>query len=124
VAASFAAQLAPFGLSLATVDHFPTAEGVVYLRPDPSPALSRAHDLLHKLLGPQRRLVHTYYQPGAWHPHCTMAINVPPGLINAVVFECQSPDVVGDVRVTRVQVVQYRPATEISEAVLGPHTTL
>jgi 2'-5' RNA ligase len=122
--ASFAAQLAPFGVSLATVGQFPTSEGVVYLSPAPSLALARAHELLYDLLGPQRELVHTYYQPGAWHPHCTMAINVPAELINAVVSECRSPEVLSDVRVERVQVVRYRPATEISGAVFDQHETV
>jgi hypothetical protein len=53
-----------------------------------------------------------------------MAINVPAELINAVVSECRSPEVLSDVRVERVQVVRYRPATEISGAVFDQHETV
>jgi 2'-5' RNA ligase len=124
LAAALAAQLAPFDIHLATVDWFPTSEGVVYLRPEPSLALAGAHELLQDLLGPRLESVDMYYQRGAWHPHCTMAINVPAILIDTVVSACRSPEVLGDVRVTRVQVVRYRPATEIAGMSLGQHETV
>lgn|GEM_PF-1733634 len=119
-----ASRLEPFGLRLATVEQFSTTEGVVYLRPEPSAELARAHDLLQELLGQQRDLVHTYYRPGAWHPHCTVAINVPASFLDLVISECRSPQVLGDVQVVRLQVVRYRPATEIVGALLGQHATV
>lgn len=124
LAASFATHLTPFNVSLTTVGQFPTSEGVIYLRPEPSHVLARGHELLHELLGSQRELVHGYYRPGAWQPHCTMAINVPASSIGAVLSACRSPEVLGDVRVVRVRVVRYRPATEIAGALLGQHETV
>jgi hypothetical protein len=88
------------------------------LRPAPSAELSRAHALLHELLGPDRDLVHGYHRPGAWYPHCTMAINVAETFIDAVMSACRSADVLGEVHVARVQIIRYRPATEIAGALL------
>jgi 2'-5' RNA ligase len=118
LAGSFAAHLATFDISLATVGRFPTTEGVIYLRPEPSLELARAHAILHELLDQDRQLVDPYYQPGAWQPHCTMAIGVPESLMEVVLSACRSSEALGDVRVARIQVVRYRPATEILRVAL------
>jgi 2'-5' RNA ligase len=81
---SLAKVVAPFDLNLAVADRSPTSEGVVFLRPEPSRELTRAHAILHELLGPDRGLVHAYYRPPAWTPYCTMAINVAEPFIDAV----------------------------------------
>jgi hypothetical protein len=114
----FAAKLTAFDLNFATVGRFPTTEGVVFLRPEPSAELARAHSLAHELLGPDRDLVHAYYRPGAWYPHCTMASNVADPFIDAVMSAGRSAEVLGEVQVARVQIVRYRPAIEIVGALL------
>ena len=116
---SLAAKLAPFALTLSTASCFPTDEGVVFLQPEPSAELARAHTILHELLLDQdRHLVDHYYQPDTWHPHCTMATGVPEPLTEVVLSACRSPEMLGDVRIARIQVVRYRPATEILGASL------
>jgi 2'-5' RNA ligase len=119
---SLAEELAPFDLKLAAADRFPTSEGAVFLRPEPSRELTRAHAILHELLGADRGLVHAYYRPPAWSPHCTMAINVAEPCIDAVLSECSQA--LGEVRVARIQLVRYRPATEIAGALLGQRKTV
>jgi hypothetical protein len=111
-----ARELKCFGLTLGAVDCFPGGEGVVFLQPEASAELTRAHATLHELLRGERDLVHAYYRPGAWRPHCTMALNVPDALIDAVLSACRCPDALGDVQVARIQAVRYRPATEIEGA--------
>jgi 2'-5' RNA ligase len=111
--ASLAGEYGPFELDLATVDHFPTGEGVVFLQPAPSAALRRAHAVLHSRLGSDRDLVHEYYQLPVWHPHCTMAINVPEQSLQTVLAVCRA-EAVGRVQVVGLQLVRYRPATEIA----------
>jgi 2'-5' RNA ligase len=113
VAESLASELKYFPLNLATVDRFPTGEGVVFLRPEGSADLARAHTLVHNLLAEEADLVHAYYRPGAWHPHCTMASNVPETLVGSVMSACGAAEALGEVVVTRAQVVRYRPATEV-----------
>ena len=110
---SLAAKLTPFTLHLSTVDCFGTNEGVVFLQPEPSAELARAHKIVYELLDWDRDLVDAYYQADAWHPHCTMAAGVPKSLIEVVVVACRSPEALGDVQIVRIQLVRYRPATEI-----------
>jgi len=124
VVESLAGQLACFSLNLATADRFPGSEGTVFLRPNASAELTRAHAILQQVLAGDRELVHRYYQPGTWQPHCTMAINVPEPLIAAVLSACRSPEALGEVLVARIQAVRYRPATEIGGAWLEQRPTL
>ena len=121
---SLAGELACFGLTLGTVGRFPGSEGVVFLRPEVSAERARAHTILHELLAKERDLVHAYYRPGTWHPHCTMAINVPDALIDAVLTACRCPEALGEVGVARIQAVRYRPATEIGGAWLEQRQTV
>jgi 2'-5' RNA ligase len=112
--AALAADVAPFALSLDAVASFPGDEGVVYLRPAASSELAYAHVVLDRALGAERTLVHPYYRPGAWQPHCTAAVDVPAARMGLVLDACRAADVLGEVRVERVQVVRYRPATEVA----------
>lgn len=117
--ASLAAALEPFDLHFADAARFPGSEGVVFLRPSASTELMRAHSTLHQWLADERDLVHAYYRPETWHPHCTMAVNVPETSIEAVLTACSSAAALGTVRVARIQAVRYRPATEIQGVWLG-----
>jgi 2'-5' RNA ligase len=114
VAASLARELAPFPLALTMAGRFPGSEGVVYLKPAACAELDRAHATLDRLLAGARDLVHAYYRPGAWQPHCTMALGVPAASRDVVLAVCRAPGAVGAVRIEGVQVVRYRPATEIT----------
>lgn len=120
VVAALASELAPFELQLSTVDQFHTAEGAVFLRPSASRELSGAHTALQELLGSNRDLVDPYYRPSAWQPHCTLAVTVRESLISAVIAAALAGDAVGPVRVERLQMVRYYPATEIWSTKLEP----
>lgn len=113
----FAVEVAPFVVRLERVDRFPTGEGVV--EPAPSPDLARAHALLHRRLGADGEQVDPYYRPEVWQPHCTMAIHVPESKVDTVIAACRSSDAFGEVSVERMQVVRYRPATELARFELG-----
>jgi 2'-5' RNA ligase len=121
---ALAAKLSSFTLDLSTADFFETSEGVVFLQPEPSADLARAHAILYKLLDKDRHLIDPYYQPGAWHPHCTMATGVPKPLMEHVLSACRSPEALGEVQVVRIQLVRYRPATEISRVSLEESNTV
>src|SRR5687768_13461972 len=51
VVSQLARGVTPFELTFESVDSFPTAEGVVYLRAKPTPHLLEVHRELHRLLG-------------------------------------------------------------------------
>jgi 2'-5' RNA ligase len=48
---------------------------VLWAAPKVSPALLRLHEAAHRTLAPAA--CHPHYRPGAWVPHCTVALAVP-----------------------------------------------
>lgn len=48
---------------------------VLWAAPILSPELLRLHDAVHRAIDPAR--CHPHYRPGAWVPHCTVALAVP-----------------------------------------------
>lgn len=113
VGEALAKQLRTFRLDLATVDRFPGSEGVVFLRPAVSSELAHAHALAHELLAEERDLVDPYYRPNSWQAHCTMATNVPDAQMGTVLSACSCLEALGQVWVTRIQLVRYRLVIEV-----------
>jgi ribosomal protein S18 acetylase RimI-like enzyme/2'-5' RNA ligase len=111
-------SMQPFPLNLASVDVFASDEGVVFLKPEHSEALVRAHHECMLALGDDVALVHPYYLPENWVPHCTMAIGVPPTTLNEVADRCRGASLFGSVQVSRVSVVRYQPTAELFTAQL------
>ncbi len=121
VGKALATGVSPFDVNLCRVDRFPGDEGVVFLAPAPSPELTGAHERAQELLGEDRDRVDPYYRPGAWRPHCTMAINVPEPRVSAVISACSYSDALGVATISGVQVVRYRPAErEWTSALASP----
>ena len=56
---------------------FPTAQGVVYLSPDPTDALFDAHRQICERLEVTGSQVHEYYLPDNWVPHATIGFELP-----------------------------------------------
>ncbi len=99
----------PFPVQLDSVESFPTAEGVVYLAPDPNAELQAVHRRFHARLAAHGEPGHPYYRPGRWVPHCTVASEVPAQLIGAVMGSPALAEAFGKVRVEAIQAVAYRP---------------
>lgn len=106
---TLAARFETFKLQLESVGSFPTAEGVIYLSPDPSAELKTVHRYLHTRLAARGEPGHPYYRPGSWIPHCTVASEVPKALIGAVMASPALAEALGEVRVETIQAVAYRP---------------
>lgn len=55
---------------------------VLWLEPEPCPALARMHAAIHGAIDPARS--HARYRPDRWAPHCTLALHIrEPGLTGA-----------------------------------------
>ncbi len=63
--ATLASEVPPFELRLSAIATFPTAEGVIFLMPAPTPQLLAVHAALHQRLRHGGIPGHAYYQPGA-----------------------------------------------------------
>jgi 2'-5' RNA ligase len=80
-----AARHAPPPLSFASVGVFPTEERVLFLAPVVSPQLLALHHAYHSLTAELRPRCRSYYWPGKWVPHCTLAMFLPlPALLGAL----------------------------------------
>lgn len=111
-----AQKVPPFSLSFASVQSFPTSEGVVYLEPVFSEALVSCHQMFHTLAQQFPESRNPYYEPGRWVPHCTVATDVPGSLREKIIVLCrQSLDHL-EVEVGCVAATQYRPARELYSA--------
>jgi 2'-5' RNA ligase len=54
---------------------------ILYAAPLPSAPLQALHDAVHAEIEPA--LCHEHYRPGAWSPHCTLAMHVLPERVDA-----------------------------------------
>ncbi len=70
---SFAQTRSPLALTLASLGIFPGEQAVVFLAPIVSSSLLDLHRQVHQLLQDTGTLPSTYYLPGHWTPHCTLA---------------------------------------------------
>lgn len=86
--AAFAAAAPPLSLLLSHVGIFPGAERVVYLGAVVAPELLAVHTAAYPLWCRHTRQRWTYYDPGQWIPHCTMAFLLPPERLAAAVEIC------------------------------------
>lgn len=77
----FAAETRPFPVTFDAVSSFATGEGVVFLAPAASEALSRAHAALHRVLAELGIESLPYYTAAQWTPHCTVAQGVEPHMM-------------------------------------------
>jgi len=113
-----------FPLRFAGAGAFPTGEGVVFLEAQLSSSLRDAHGTLMELLGSDAPLVHPYYRPAAWKPHCTVATGVPEDSLGDVTAECFSRGYPAEVIVRRVSAVHYHPLEERVSIALGTQGAL
>ncbi len=65
----------PPRVRFAGIRHFDGEPLVLWAAPDPHPALDDAHGLVHAMIDPSSCRPH--YRPGAWVPHCTLAMRIP-----------------------------------------------
>jgi 2'-5' RNA ligase len=76
--ALFAKEITPFDLSLSSVGVFNSAEGVVFLAPTVTRSLLDLHQRFHVFLDQHSAKKWPLYLPGAWVPHCTLALRLTP----------------------------------------------
>jgi 2'-5' RNA ligase len=82
---SFAQTRSPLTLSIASLGIFPGEQAVVFLAPIISSSLLDLHRQVHQLLQNTGTLPSTYYLPGHWTPHCTLATRVPPQFLSQAI---------------------------------------
>ena len=105
---------APVAVSFLSWGAFPTEEGVYFLAPVVTPELLALHREL-VALGPEPA---AYYRPGAWVPHCTIAIGMLPERLPALAAACRGALPLSG-RVEAVALVEYAPRRELAVVSFG-----
>lgn len=85
VVTAFAAECQPVEVTFPALGVFPGAEGVVFLAPVASPALTALHTRLWQSALPVMRSPAPYHAPEVWVPHVTLGIGLTPGVLGAAV---------------------------------------
>ncbi len=70
----FATSVQPFDITLEVIDQFPS--GVIFAAPALSARLIDVHGRFHRQFALAPSAISPLYRPGAWRPHCTLAMNV------------------------------------------------
>lgn len=76
----FAEMFSPFALTISSLGFFPAGKAFVFLVPTVTQKLLDIHAYIHRLLEDMGKPSLSNHIPGYWFPHCTLALDVRPGL--------------------------------------------
>ena len=110
----FAAATRPMASAFQAVATFPTDQGVVYLAPTVTMELLTAHRALLDDLAALHIPTATYYRPGVWIPHCTIAQGLPADNIGRAVELARGATVFRPFTLIEVRLIQVRPMKELA----------
>jgi hypothetical protein len=110
---SFVQTHPPFALTIASLGIFPGEQAVVFLAPIVSASLLDLHRQIHELLQDTGALPSTYYLPGHWTPHCTLATRVPPQFLSQALAVGLGMSFPLPISIEEIGVIQYPPVTHL-----------
>ena len=110
---SFAETRSPLALSIASLGIFPGEQAVVFLAPIVSSSLMDLHRQVHQLLQDTGTLPSTYYLPGHWTPHCTLATRVPPHFLSQAVAIGLGMSFPLPISIEEIGVIEYTPVNHL-----------
>jgi 2'-5' RNA ligase len=116
----FAAGIAPVSLRLGSIGVFPGPQAVLFLAPVVTERLLQLHRLFHTTFAQAADQNAAYYQPGAWVPHVTLALDVPPTQLPDAVAIASSDWQPCDVVFDQLRVTEFEPVTTRQVFALAP----
>ncbi len=111
----FAADIAPFSLSLASVGLFPGPAPVVFLAPKVTADFLALHARFVAEFATVARGIWEHYSQAAWVPHCTLTMTMQPEQF-AVVLGARLPIAA---TITGLSLVEFRPVRQLHLALLS-----
>lgn len=84
-----AAGFTPLPIAFGSIGWFLTDEDIVYLAPTITRALASIHRATFELVESTGGRVDEHHRPGAWSPHCTLAVACDPSVLPLVVVRCR-----------------------------------
>ena len=114
VVQDFAHQTARMPTGLDAFGSFPTAQGVVYLSPDPTSALFDAHRQICERLEGTGTQIHKYYLPDNWVPHATIGFELPHAEVQLALGWLQANFKPLRGEFASIGLVEFPPVTELA----------
>jgi 2'-5' RNA ligase len=115
--ARFAAETAPLPITLASVGRF--SADVVYLAPAVTAPLLDVHADAHRRLARYGTAPWRHYDPGAWVPHCTLALEVTGQQLETALRIAGRVPLPLQSRLVEVGIVEFRPVRQLASRALG-----
>ncbi len=119
---AFASATPAFPVTLASLGLFPI-ESVVFAAPVVTSHLLTLHAGVCALLASVAREPATYYLPGHWVPHCSLAVHFPAEHINRAISVCRQLPMPLDAQMVAIGAVETRPARPLFSFALGPEVS-
>lgn len=110
---SFAQTRTSFAAAIDSLGIFPGEQAVVFLAPIVSPYLLDLHRQVHQLLQDIGTLPSSYYLPGQWYPHCSLATRVPSHLISQAVMIGLGMAYPLSINIEEIGVIEYPPVKHL-----------
>jgi 2'-5' RNA ligase len=117
----FAGVTSRLDVTLASLGLFPTSEGVVFLAPVVTSDLLNLHERFHRQFAGFSGSPWSYYLPGNWVPHCTLAIGISSELLPRTIEICERMVRPFHGRFERVGIVEFPPVSQVSMFELTSH---
>ena len=104
---ALAAEIPPLPIMLESVGVFPSV--AVFLAPTVSPALLSLHAQFHEKFGPHGDTPWDHYRPGAWVPHCTLAMDLAAEQFPAALEIARRAPLPLEGRLVEIGIIEFRP---------------
>lgn len=115
----FAEMFSPFALNISSLGIFPTGKVFMFLVPTVTQKLLDIHAYIHQLLEDTGKVSLTNYVPGYWNPHCTLALDIDPGLTAQAIKIGLAMPFPMDCQVKEIGVVEFWPVKHLCSFELG-----
>lgn len=106
---ALAEEATPLALRFGGVGMFVEPQPVIYLEPDQSGSLQALHERFFSLLGATTTSLSAHYRPEHWQPHCTIAMEFEPDLLDEAGEVVRRRFSRVDALCSSLQLVRFRP---------------
>lgn len=107
--AKLASQMNIFDLNFSYLGVFHSDNPVVFLGPTTTQELISIHQQVHETLQEIGTQTWELYQPGRWVPHCSLAVNFLPEMLEKVITTCMQITLPLTIPIAALGVIQFEP---------------
>ncbi len=109
----FAQTTSTFRVHFSSLATFSGSESVVFLAPVVTSQLLSLHQTFHEELSAFNQKSWSYYMPGNWVPHCTLAQEASGNNIAKIIQNCRQDDLFTEAQIIEIGLVKSRPFTDL-----------